>query len=203
MNDGAIPLSAIQHYSYCPRQCALIHVEQTFDENLYTLRGRAVHEQVDTPDSSPEHGKRIERALPLYSERLGLTGKADVVEFLADGTPLSGRVQARQTPPQAARRLAACRPGHVPGGHDRIFRPQRRHLPSQLAPPPRSRNHPGTASRSRATDSPDPGHAGRRATATRSCLCCRQNAQLPAGTAYKPGSWRGSYAVTWRAICRS
>lgn len=87
MNDDAIPLSAIQHYSYCPRQCALIHVEQTFDENLYTLRGRAVHEQVDTPDSSLEHGKRIERALPLYSERLGLTGKADVVEFLADGTP--------------------------------------------------------------------------------------------------------------------
>jgi CRISPR-associated exonuclease Cas4 len=87
MNDDAIPLSAIQHYSYCPRQCALIHVEQTFDENLYTLRGRAVHEQVDTPDSSLEHSKRIERALPLYSERLGLTGKADVVEFLADGTP--------------------------------------------------------------------------------------------------------------------
>lgn len=87
MNDDAIPLSAIQHYSYCPRQCALIHVEQTFDENLYTLRGRAVHEQVDTPDSSLEQGKRIERALPLYSERLGLTGKADVVEFMADGTP--------------------------------------------------------------------------------------------------------------------
>lgn len=85
--DEPVAISALQHYSYCPRQCALIHVEQTYDENLYTLRGQAVHEQVDTPESRLEDGVRVERALPLYSRRLGLVGKADVVEFDADGTP--------------------------------------------------------------------------------------------------------------------
>ena len=74
-------ISALEHYSYCPRQCALIHVEQTFDENLYTLRGRAVHERVDEPVVEFQEGGRVERALPLWSKRLGLIGKADVVEF--------------------------------------------------------------------------------------------------------------------------
>jgi CRISPR-associated exonuclease Cas4 len=74
-------ISALEHYSYCPRQCGLIHVEQTFDENLYTLRGRAVHERVDEPVCEFQEGVRVERALPLWSKRLGLIGKADVVEF--------------------------------------------------------------------------------------------------------------------------
>jgi CRISPR-associated exonuclease Cas4 len=82
-----IPLSALQHYSYCPRQCALIHQEQTFTENVFTLRGQRVHERVDEPDTRHEAGLRIEQALPLFSDRLGLTGKADIVEFLPDGTP--------------------------------------------------------------------------------------------------------------------
>lgn len=82
-----IPLSALQHYSYCPRQCALIHQEQTFTENVFTLRGQRVHERVDEPDSRHEAGLRIEQSLPLFSDRLGLTGKADIVEFLPDGTP--------------------------------------------------------------------------------------------------------------------
>ena len=82
-----IPLSALQHYSYCPRQCALIHQEQTFTENVFTLRGQRVHERVDEPDTRSEKGVRIEQALPLYCDRLGLSGKADIVEFLPDGTP--------------------------------------------------------------------------------------------------------------------
>ena len=82
-----IPLSALQHFSYCPRQCALIHQEQTFTENVFTLRGQRVHERVDEPDTRHEAGVRIEQALPLFSDRLGLTGKADIVEFLPDGTP--------------------------------------------------------------------------------------------------------------------
>ncbi len=82
-----IQLSALQHYSYCPRQCALIHQEQSFNENLFTLRGRRVHERVDAGSTTNEDGVRTERSLPLYSEIYGLTGKADVVEFLADGTP--------------------------------------------------------------------------------------------------------------------
>lgn len=79
-------ISALEHYSYCPRQCALIHVEQVFDENLYTLRGRRVHERTHDPESAVEEGVRVERGLSLFSERLGLVGKADVVEFRLDGT---------------------------------------------------------------------------------------------------------------------
>ena len=59
----------------------LIHQEQTYDENLYTLRGRAVHKQVDEPEYEVAHGVRVERALSLWSDRLGLIGRADVVEF--------------------------------------------------------------------------------------------------------------------------
>ena len=81
MDDDPIMISALEHYSYCPRQCALIHVEQTFDENLYTLRGQAVHRRVDEPEQEVVDGVRVERALPLWSKRLGLIGKADVVEF--------------------------------------------------------------------------------------------------------------------------
>ena len=80
-DDDPIMISALEHWSYCPRQCALIHLEQTFDENLYTLRGRAVHKRVDEPVTEEQAGMRIERALPLWSKALGLIGKADVVEF--------------------------------------------------------------------------------------------------------------------------
>lgn len=85
--DTPIMLSALQHYSYCPRQCALIHLEQTFTDNAHTVRGHLAHERVDSGESGLEYGIRVERSLPLYSERYGLTGRADVVEFDADGTP--------------------------------------------------------------------------------------------------------------------
>jgi CRISPR-associated exonuclease Cas4 len=81
-----IPLSALQHWTYCPRQCGLIHLEQQFAENIHTARGQAVHHLVDTPGYGVRHGVRVERALPLWSERLGLIGKADLVEFHPDGT---------------------------------------------------------------------------------------------------------------------
>jgi CRISPR-associated exonuclease Cas4 len=80
-SDDPVMISALEHWSYCPRQCALIHLEQTFDENLYTLRGRAVHKRVDEPVAEEQAGMRIERALPLWSKALGLIGKGDVVEF--------------------------------------------------------------------------------------------------------------------------
>ena len=76
-----IMISALEHYAYCPRQCALIHIEQTFDENIYTLKGHMVHERVDQATLHFEEDVCVERALPLWSRRLGLTGRADVVEF--------------------------------------------------------------------------------------------------------------------------
>jgi CRISPR-associated exonuclease Cas4 len=82
-----IVLSALQHWSYCSRQCALIHLEQVFAENVHTLRGQAVHHTVDTPGFETRAGCRLVRALPLWCERLGLIGKADMVEFQSDGTP--------------------------------------------------------------------------------------------------------------------
>ena len=83
--DDPIMLSALQHWSYCPRQCALIHLEQAFDENVHTMRGNAAHERVDEPGFETFEGVRSERALPVWSERLGLIGKCDVVEFHPDG----------------------------------------------------------------------------------------------------------------------
>jgi CRISPR-associated exonuclease Cas4 len=76
-----VMISALEHYSYCPRQCALIHLEQTFDENIYTLQGHMLHERADEEASELRGGVRIERAVPLWSKRLGLVGRADVVEF--------------------------------------------------------------------------------------------------------------------------
>jgi len=83
--DRIVLISALEHYSYCPRQCALIHVERIFDENVFTLRGRHAHERADDAHSAIENGVRVERALPLWSDRLGLQGKGDVVEFHPDG----------------------------------------------------------------------------------------------------------------------
>src|SRR5207247_5062206 len=77
-----VMVSALQHYSYCPRQCGLIHLDQSWDENLYTLRGRRVHEQVDVPGGETTRGVRVERGLPLWSDRLGLVGRAAVVGFI-------------------------------------------------------------------------------------------------------------------------
>lgn len=82
-----IMVSAIQHYSFCPRQCALIHVEQVFEENVHTIKGEIAHKRVHTAETSFEGGVKVERDLPLWSERLSLVGRADVVEFPDDKTP--------------------------------------------------------------------------------------------------------------------
>ena len=85
-SNDPVPISALQHWSYCPRQCALIHMEQAFAENVHTARGRAVHALVDEPGAERVGTVRIERGMPLWSERLGLVGKADLVEFSGDGS---------------------------------------------------------------------------------------------------------------------
>lgn len=83
--DDTIALSALQHWIYCPRQCGLIHLEQAFAENVHTARGQAVHNLVDTPGYEIKAGVRVERALPVWSDRYKLIGKADLVEFHPDG----------------------------------------------------------------------------------------------------------------------
>jgi CRISPR-associated exonuclease Cas4 len=79
--DDLLPLSALQHMVFCERQCALIHVEQIWFESGLTAEGRILHETVHEQEGESRAGIRIERGLPLRSLRLGLVGKADVVEF--------------------------------------------------------------------------------------------------------------------------
>ncbi len=79
--DGLIPLSALQHYLFCPRQCALIHVEQIWAEDGATAEGRILHERVDAGGMDSRPGLRVERGIALRSLALGVSGKADAVEF--------------------------------------------------------------------------------------------------------------------------
>lgn len=82
MNDDEfIPISALQHHLYCPRQCALIHVEQLWAESRHTAEGRVLHERADKPQGERRRGVRTVTAMPLANAALGLTGIADVVEF--------------------------------------------------------------------------------------------------------------------------
>ena len=84
-NDDPIHIAALQHFSYCPRQYALIHLEQEFAENVHTRRGNAAHQRVDDPGVQLERGVRMLRGLPLFSRKYNLIGKADLVEQHPDG----------------------------------------------------------------------------------------------------------------------
>ncbi len=83
-----IPLSAINQYLFCPRRAALIHVEGIFKDNQHTLRGDIVHEHADLAGYEVVKGVTLLRALPVWSERLGLNGKCDIVERRTDGSLL-------------------------------------------------------------------------------------------------------------------
>jgi len=79
--DDLVQISALQHLLFCERQCALIHIEQVWAENLLTAEGRIMHDRAHEPRFEMRDGVRLERGLPLHSEELGLNGRADVVEF--------------------------------------------------------------------------------------------------------------------------
>lgn len=81
-----IPLSALQHWLFCPRQCALIHVERLWADNLFTAEGRVLHERADTGRPETRPGIRTLRGVEICSEEHGLSGVADVVE-LRGGRP--------------------------------------------------------------------------------------------------------------------
>jgi CRISPR-associated exonuclease Cas4 len=75
-----IMLSALQHYAYCPRQFALIHVEQVWSENYFTAHGNLLHERVDSGKPETRSGVRYERSVSVKSEKYQLTGKLDLLE---------------------------------------------------------------------------------------------------------------------------
>ncbi len=95
--DVVVLISAIEHYSYCPRQCGLIYVEQTYDENVYTVRGSLAHERVHAGVETSSGDVRIKRNVPIWSDRLRIRGKADLVEFRPEGPyPVEYKVGRRQ-----------------------------------------------------------------------------------------------------------
>lgn len=81
-----IPLSALQHWLFCPRQCALIHLERVWAENVATVEGRLLHERADQPGAASRTGAKVSRSLPLAAPALGIAGVADVVEWHPEGS---------------------------------------------------------------------------------------------------------------------
>ena len=81
-----LSISALNQYAYCPRRCFLIYAENEFADNLHTQTGTEEHQRVDTLLHEIKEKVRIEFALPVWSDKLGLTGRCDVVEFHSDGT---------------------------------------------------------------------------------------------------------------------
>lgn len=103
----SLPLSALNHYLYCARRAYLIHAERVFVDNEHTIVGDLAHEAVDTPGYEHRAGWELLRALPLYSDTLGLTGKADLVEIRrADFDPS----QISDSKSDMPRRIVAARP---------------------------------------------------------------------------------------------
>ncbi|RSK29652.1 CRISPR-associated protein Cas4 [Bhargavaea beijingensis] len=91
--DEYLMLSGIQHFAFCRRQWALIHIEQEWEENVLTVEGNKLHERVDMPSLREKRGDTLfVRALPVHSREMGISGVCDMVEFTIDeqGVPING-----------------------------------------------------------------------------------------------------------------
>lgn len=109
--DDLLPLSALQHIAFCERQCALIHIEQAWDENRFTAEGRIMHERVHELGDEARKGVRITRGVSLRSLRLGVAGQADVVEFFREGDawrPFPVEYKRGKPKPDASDRIQLC-----------------------------------------------------------------------------------------------
>ncbi|MBE01583.1 CRISPR-associated protein Cas4 [uncultured Marinobacter sp.] len=93
-SNELLPLSGLQHFAYCPRQFALIHIDQQWEENRFTAEGQVLHQRVNEGKSETRRDLHIARSVRLISQQLGLSGVADVVEFHRvdqGGCQLAGR----------------------------------------------------------------------------------------------------------------
>ena len=102
IEDALIPLSALQHHLFCPRQNALIHVEQLWAEDIATAEGRMLHERVDAGKPEARPGLRVARGLAVRSLLLGVAGKCDAVEF-SGKPPRAYPVEYKRGKPKAHR----------------------------------------------------------------------------------------------------
>lgn len=83
--DDFLMISGIQHFAFCRRQWALIHIEQQWEDNVLTVEGQDLHKKADQPFIREKRGdKLIVRAMPIQSYEMGITGICDVVEFVKD-----------------------------------------------------------------------------------------------------------------------
>lgn len=134
--DDLILLAALQHWLYCPRQCALIHLEQVWAENRLTAEGRVLHERAHDGSNETRPGVRITRGLPVRSLRLGITGQCDIVEFHQNGAILPVEYKRGRPKAHRADEVQLCAqgmcleemldlpPGTITSGH--LFYGQRR-----------------------------------------------------------------------------
>ncbi len=108
--DQTLMLSALQHYAYCPRQFALIHIEQVWEENRFTAEGRVLHERVDSGIAEQRRSTRYERSVLLQSQRFRLTGKMDLLEIEEDDPPRYFPVEYKRGKPkvEAWDRIQLC-----------------------------------------------------------------------------------------------
>ena len=110
--EELLPLSGLQHLTFCERRWALVHIEQLWEENRFTAEGELAHERAHSGEVESRPGVLIRRALPLHSFRLGLSGQADVVEFhpsANSGVRIEGRTGFWQPYPiEYKRRRAAA-----------------------------------------------------------------------------------------------
>ncbi|MBK1829276.1 CRISPR-associated protein Cas4 [Verrucomicrobiaceae bacterium R5-34] len=83
--DQLLPISALQHILYCPRQCALIHLEQAWAENRFTAEGNQMHKRAHEGPDESRPSVRITRSLAVRSLTYGITGQCDIVEFHKNG----------------------------------------------------------------------------------------------------------------------
>ncbi len=81
LDTRLVTISALQHFAFCQRQCALIHLEQVWQENYLTAHGRQLHERVDSGEPETRKGVRFERGVVVTAPQLGLTGKLDLLEY--------------------------------------------------------------------------------------------------------------------------
>lgn len=100
--DDLVMISSLQHYLFCPRQCALIHIEQQWLENRLTAEGRILHERVHGGGRESRRNLRVEYDVPIRSLRLGVIGRADIVEFhrQEDGSWLALPVEYKRGRPK-------------------------------------------------------------------------------------------------------
>ena len=134
-DEYIVAISAIEHFAYCPRQCALIHADGVWSDNAHTVRGVRTHRRVDSGHHRHERGRLVLRAIPLWSERLGLSGRADAVEIEGGAVrPVEYKSGGRHG---AAADLQLCAQAlcleemldaHIPDGHVWYGGPRRRVL---------------------------------------------------------------------------